>query len=165
MASSIGQHSNVWGLVQPQRHYFTLAVPARSNAGRVARCLHPADQWIGLSCRRRNAMAALPATALEKHPSGTLRDLRCFFRGPRRGASSARLFRPVESGQRKPRPDELPQDSGGALPLADRRRLTRAPRPRECAVRRHEPHQHGVIADSSRKSTLSRIEELGARIS
>jgi len=46
MASSIGQHSNVWGLVQPQRHYFTLAVPARSNAG-GARCLHPADQPIG----------------------------------------------------------------------------------------------------------------------
>jgi L-lactate dehydrogenase len=30
-----------------------------------------------------------------------------------------------------------------ALPLADRRRLTRALRPRECAVGRHEPRQHG----------------------
>ena len=47
MGTSIGQHSNVWGLVQPQRHYFTLAVPARSNAGGVASCLHPADQRIG----------------------------------------------------------------------------------------------------------------------
>jgi hypothetical protein len=47
MASSIGQHSNVWGLVQPQRYYFTFAVPARSNAGGVARCLHPAVQAIG----------------------------------------------------------------------------------------------------------------------
>jgi hypothetical protein len=28
MGASIGQLSNVWGLVQPQRHYFTLAVPA-----------------------------------------------------------------------------------------------------------------------------------------
>ena len=46
MGTSIGQLSNVWGLVQPQRHYFTLAVPARSNAGGVASCLHPADQRI-----------------------------------------------------------------------------------------------------------------------
>ena len=84
-----------------------------------------------------------PGNSARKHPSGTLRDLRCFLRGPRRGASSARLFRPLESGQRKPRPDEFPQGSGGALSLADRRRLTRAPRLRERPVRRHEPRQHG----------------------
>ena len=47
MGTSIGQLSNVWGLVQPQRHYFTLALLARSNAGGVASCLHPADQPIG----------------------------------------------------------------------------------------------------------------------
>src|SRR5271157_1011043 len=47
MGTSIGQLSNVWGLVQPQRHHFTLAVPVRSNAGGVASCLHPADQRIG----------------------------------------------------------------------------------------------------------------------
>jgi len=47
MGNSIDQHSNVWGLVQPQRHYITLAVPARSNAGGVASSLPPADQRIG----------------------------------------------------------------------------------------------------------------------
>jgi hypothetical protein len=47
MGNSIGQHSNVWGLVQPQRHYFMPAVSARSNTGGVASCLHPADQRIG----------------------------------------------------------------------------------------------------------------------
>jgi hypothetical protein len=46
MGNSIGQHSNVWGLVQPQRYYFTFAVPARSKLG-LASCLHPADQPIG----------------------------------------------------------------------------------------------------------------------
>lgn len=60
--ASIGQLSNVWGLLQPQRHYFTLALPARSNAGGVASCLHPADQRIR---RHRNDKAALPVTALE----------------------------------------------------------------------------------------------------
>ena len=44
--TSIGQLSNVWGLVQPQRHYFPLVVPACSNAGGVASCLRPADQRI-----------------------------------------------------------------------------------------------------------------------
>ena len=62
MGNSIDQHSNVWGPVQPQRHYFTFAVPARSNAGGVASCLHPADQRIR---RHRNDKAALPVTALE----------------------------------------------------------------------------------------------------
>jgi hypothetical protein len=47
MGNSIGQHSNVWGPVQPQRHYFMPAVSARSNTGVVASCLHPADQRIG----------------------------------------------------------------------------------------------------------------------
>jgi hypothetical protein len=46
-STSVGQLSNVWGLVQPQRHYFTLAVPASSNAGGVASCLHPAHQRRG----------------------------------------------------------------------------------------------------------------------
>jgi hypothetical protein len=47
MGASIGQLSNVWGLLQPQRHYFMLALPARSNAGGVASCLHRVDQPIG----------------------------------------------------------------------------------------------------------------------
>ena len=63
--TSIGQLSNVWGLVQPQRHYFTLAVPARSNAGGVASCLHPADQPIGRHVDVETPRPALPATALE----------------------------------------------------------------------------------------------------
>jgi hypothetical protein len=46
MGASIGQLSNVWGLLQPQRHYFMLAVPG-GNVGGLASCLHRVDQPIG----------------------------------------------------------------------------------------------------------------------
>ena len=68
MGASIRQLSNVWGRVQPQRHYFMLAASARSNAGGVASCLHPAHQRIGRHVDVENAKAALPATAPENIP-------------------------------------------------------------------------------------------------
>jgi hypothetical protein len=68
--ASVGQLSNVWGLVQPQRHYFTLALPARSNAGGVASCLHPADQPIGRHVDVETR-ALPPGNSARKHPSGT----------------------------------------------------------------------------------------------
>ena len=106
-----------------------------------------------------------PSNSARKHPSGTFRDLLCFIRRPRRGASSARLFRPLESGRRKPRPDEFPQSSGEALPLADRRRLTQAPRLRKRPVGRHEPRQgrdsfscSGALREGGRSSPLARVQ-------
>src|SRR5579863_6479578 len=123
MASSIDQHSNVWGPVQPQRHYFTLAVPARSNAGGVASCLHPGDQRIG-----RHVDVEAPRLPSRQQRSKT--SFRDFARSAvllSRASSRSELGSPIPPiGERttKTRPDEFPQGSGEALPLAYLRRLT-----------------------------------------
>jgi hypothetical protein len=70
MGASIGQLSNLWGLIQPQRHYFMLAVPARSNADGRRQVSPSGGSTDRASCRRRNAKPALPATTLEKNPQG-----------------------------------------------------------------------------------------------
>ena len=138
--ASIGQLSNVWGPVQPQRHYFTLAVPTRSNAGGVASCLHPADQRIG---RHVDVETPRPPSRQQRWKT-SFRDFARSATPSSKALSRSQLGSPISPIRDNETPPlRVSSRFGRALSLPGRRRLTPASEFGESSIAGDEARQHG----------------------